>query len=114
MPVYDPGGNTYGGNFVSYFELVEIAHGAGFRGNALITACAVAMAESEGNPYAHNTNAATGDNSYGLWQINMIGAIGPERRKRYGLRSNDDLFQVAINARVAYGESKGGRDWTPW
>lgn len=62
---------------------------------------AIAMAESGGNRMAHNQKPP--DNSYGLWQINMIGQLGPRRRAKYGLKSNDDLFAGSTNARVAYG-----------
>lgn len=77
-------------------------------------AAAIAMAESGGNPRAHNTNAGTGDNSYGLWQINMLGDLGPERREKYGLTSNDQLFDAETNARVMKGESGSGTNWIPW
>ena len=52
----------------------------GFKGKSLDTAYAVAMAESAGNPHAFNDNWHTGDLSYGLMQINMIGKMGPNRR----------------------------------
>lgn len=55
--------------------------------------------EKGANPKAHNP--VPPDNSYGLWQINMIGNLGVERRKKYGLKSNEDLFDPATNARVA-------------
>ena len=32
---------------------------------------AIALRESAGDPNAFNGDAATGDRSYGLWQINM-------------------------------------------
>ena len=92
----------------------QILRQAGFRGEALRTARAVMLAESRGRVRAHNPNRATGDNSYGLFQINMIDALGPERRRRYGLASNADLFDPVKNARVAFQMSKGGRDWSPW
>lgn len=95
-------------------SLMSILKQAGFRGEGLRMAYAIAMAESSGNAYSHNTNARTGDNSYGLFQINMIGGMGPERRKRYGLKSNDDLFDPLTNARVAYAMSNGGKNWHPW
>lgn len=63
------------------------------------TMAAIAMAESGGNPSAHNPIPP--DNSYGLWQINMLGSLGPARRKEFGLASNSDLFNPAVNARVA-------------
>ena len=37
---------------------------------------AIAMAESSGDSAALNNNPNTGDLSYGLWQINMIGDMG--------------------------------------
>lgn len=60
---------------------------------------AIAMAESGGNPRAHNPIPP--DNSYGLWQINMLGAMGPARRKEYGITSNSQLFDPVINAKAA-------------
>lgn len=94
--------------------LMEILKKAGFRGQGLQMAYAIAMAESSGNAHAHNGNADTGDNSYGLFQINMLGGMGPERRRRYGLSSNNDLYDALTNAKVAYAMSNGGRNWGPW
>ena len=87
---------------------------AGFHGHGLDTAVAVAMAESGGHPMAHNTNVGTGDNSYGLFQINMLGSLGPARLAEYHLSSNDQLFDPLTNAKVAYRMSQGGTNWTPW
>jgi len=95
-------------------KLLDLLYQAGFRGQGLDMAYAIAMAESAGNARAHNGNAGTGDNSYGLFQINMLGSMGPERRQQYGLSSNDDLFDPLTNARVAYKMSNGGRSWSPW
>jgi cell wall-associated NlpC family hydrolase len=77
-------------------------------------AYAIAMAESGGNAQAFNGNTSTGDQSYGLFGINMSGGMGPERRQTYGLSSNDDLYNAVKNAEVAYKMSKGGSDWSPW
>ncbi|MEW2498366.1 transglycosylase SLT domain-containing protein [Streptomyces nodosus] len=95
-------------------SLMDILKKAGFKGEGLKMAYAIAMAESSGNARAHNGNAGTGDNSYGLFQINMLGGMGPERRKRYGLKSNDDLFDPLTNAKIAYAMSNGGKSWGPW
>lgn len=95
-------------------SLVQTLQQAGFSGDALRTAWAVMMAESGGNPRAHNPNAATGDNSYGLFQINMLGSLGPARLRQFGLSSNEELFNPMTNARVAFRMSGGGRDWSPW
>jgi len=93
---------------------MSILQQAGFKGEGLKMAYAIAMAESGGNARAHNGNAGTGDNSYGLFQINMLGGMGPERRARYGLSSNDALYDALTNAKVAYKMSNGGKNWGPW
>lgn len=87
---------------------------AGFPESELPRMTAVALAESGGKPRAHNPNAQTGDNSYGLWQINMLGGMGPERRKQFGLSSNEDLFDPVTNARAAKGifDSQGPNAWS--
>lgn len=95
-------------------KLDQILREAGFRGDALRKARAIVLAESGGRATAHNPNASTGDNSYGLFQINMLGAMGPERRRQFGLRSNEELFDPVKNARIAFQMSRGGKDWSPW
>lgn len=95
-------------------QLATAARQAGFTGDQVAVAVAVALAESGGNPAAHNTNAGTGDNSYGLWQINMLGALGPAWLKTLGLASNDALFDPVANAQAAYAISSGGTSWSPW
>jgi hypothetical protein len=92
--------------------LRELLAAAGFTGGGLDTAVAVAMAESGGNATAHNPVGL--DNSYGLFQVNMLGGMGPDRRARYGLASNEALYDPATNARVAYLMSNGGTNWGAW
>jgi len=94
--------------------LKHVIFEAGFRGKALETAYAVAMAESSGDPTAHNDDASTGDDSYGLFQINMLGDMGPERRKLYNLKANKELFDPLVNAQAAFDLSNEGKDWSPW
>lgn len=93
-------------------EIAVYASGAGFSGSALPIAVAIAMAESSGNPQAHNPRPP--DDSYGLWQINMYGSLGPARRAQFGLSSNSDLFDPATNAAAAFAISGGGASFTPW
>jgi hypothetical protein len=95
-------------------ELKSILHEVGFRGSNLKEAWAVAMKESTGRPRSHNDNPNTGDNSYGLFQINMIGSLGPARLEQYGLKSNKDLFDPMINAKIAFQMSNGGKNWSAW
>ncbi|KOV85251.1 transglycosylase SLT domain-containing protein [Nocardia sp. NRRL S-836] len=93
-------------------QIAQHARAAGFDGQGLTIAVAVALAESNGDPRAHNGKPP--DDSYGLWQINMLGAMGPERRRQYGLDSNQELFDPRVNAEVANSLSRDGRSWTPW
>ena len=86
----------------------------GFEGKALKTAWAVAMKGSTGRPKAYNGNRATGDHSYGIFQINMIGYLGADRRELFGISSNNKLFDPLTNAEAAYYMSAHGTDWTSW
>ncbi len=95
-------------------SLRELLAEAGFHGHGLDVAVAVAQAESGGHTMSHNTNAGTGDNSYGLFQINMLGSLGPARMRQYHLKSYDDLFDPRVNARVAYEMSQHGTNFQPW
>ena len=95
-------------------ELKELLRGVGFRGESLKLAWGIVMRESRGGPTAHNGNSNTGDNSYGLFQINMIGSLGADRRDRYNLSSDEDLLNPVTNARVAFLMSGGGKDFGAW
>ncbi len=100
-------------NTLSVGQVKGYARQAGWSGAHLDIAVAVAKAESGFNARAHNP--VPPDNSYGLWQINMIGELGPSRRRAYGLKSNDALYDPATNARVAYAIYKAaGRSFRPW
>jgi hypothetical protein len=96
-------------------ELVGVLYKAGFRGDRLKTAFAVAKAESSGRPKAYNPPSnKTGDDSYGIFQINMIGKLGPDRRQRYQLERDEDLFDPDRNAQIAFEMSNKGKDWGAW
>lgn len=99
---------------LSDLELAELLHAVGFEGQDLKEAWAIAKKESNGRPLAHNGNRNTGDNSYGMFQINMIGDLGEERREQFGLRSNAELLNPVVNAKIAYHMSKGGKNWIAW
>jgi hypothetical protein len=95
-------------------QLKHLLYKVGFEGDQLKQAWAVVMKESTGRPMAHNQNSRTGDNSYGLFQINMIGSLGPARLSQFGLSNNEELFDPLTNARIAYIMSEGGKDWSAW
>lgn len=94
-------------------QIAAYAYAAGVtKVGQLTTAVAVAFAESGGDERAHNTKPP--DDSYGLWQINMYGALGPERRKKWGLLANSNLYSPAVNAKAMADLSGNGNDWSKW
>jgi hypothetical protein len=95
-------------------ELKELLSLVGFKGKDLVVAWAVAKKESNGRPLAFNGNHKTGDSSYGVFQINMIDNLGPDRRTKFDLESNAELFNPVKNAEIAYYMTKGGEDWSSW
>ena len=95
-------------------ELVTLLTTVGFEGSGLKKAWAIAKRESNGRPLAYDGNKKTGDNSYGLFQINMIGDLGPERLKKFNLKSNKELFDPVTNAEITYYMTDGGSDWSSW
>jgi Lysozyme like domain len=101
---------------LSPIEIYSLARRAGFSRDheEAVIATAIAQAESSGNPRAHNP--VPPDDSFGLWQINMIGTLGPARRQQFGIASNDELFEPLTNARAAHSvfstSERGFRQWS--
>jgi hypothetical protein len=91
-------------------QITKILQKAGFSGNGLKIAQRIVFLESTNRPYALNRSS----NCYGLFQINMTGVMGDDRRTKYGLKRNEDLFNPLTNAKIAYHMSNGGRDWSAW
>jgi hypothetical protein len=95
-------------------ELKELLSLVGFTGNDLVVAWAIAKKESNGRPLAFNGNHKTGDSSYGMFQINMIDSLGPDRRDKFDIDTNSELFNPVKNAEIAYYMSHGGDNWSSW
>jgi hypothetical protein len=95
-------------------ELKELLSAVGFEGKALKQAWAIVKAESNSRPMAYNGNRKTGDSSYGIFQINMLGELGIDRKEKFDLKSNILLFDPVINAEITYYMTKGGIDWSSW
>jgi len=93
-------------------KLTQLARSVGMPDDKIPTMVAIALAESAGKTDAHNP--VPPDNSYGLWQINMIGNLGPARRKEYGLKSNEELKDPRTNAKAALAvlKSQGLSAWS--
>ena len=87
--------------YLSNPDIAYYARKAGFSGDLVPVMVAIANAESGRDRLALNPNAATGDESYGLTQINMLGKMGPERRKLFGIKSNEELYDPETNLKAA-------------
>jgi hypothetical protein len=95
-------------------ELKTLLSACGFENKYLVEAWAIAKKESMGNALAFNGNKNTGDKSYGLFQINMIGDLNNDRKEKYNLEYTSQLLNPSINCQVAYIMSDGGKNWEPW
>jgi cell wall-associated NlpC family hydrolase len=125
-----------GGN-VSPVQLASVARSVGFKGDGLVTAVAVSLAESSGNSNAMNYNT-NGTYDVGLWQINTVhtsggggglaappGGVGTLKMpKDYNAVKSSlpagvqsfigNCFNPKFNAQQAYSISSGGKSFTPW
>ena len=95
-------------------DLANMLELVGFEGKSLKTAWAVVMRESRGNSGSHNKTSSTGDNSYGLFQINMLGTLGADRREKFGIKSNAELFDPVTNAQAAFYMTSRGKNFGSW
>lgn len=88
-------------SYVTKKQLAESLLKAGFSPQELPTMIEIARRESSFNRLALNPNANTGDLSYGVFQINMLGDMGPERRKQFKIKENEQLYDLDTNTRAA-------------
>lgn len=110
LAILNPGaiqsfGGILGGN-LSASQIAQYAANAGFSGDDLATAVAIALAESSGNPTANGDTALTPGGSVGLWQINI--AAHPEFE-------GWNLTDPQTNADAAYAVYQAaGYNFRPW
>jgi hypothetical protein len=88
-------------------QIASYASAAGFAGQDLVTAVAIALAESvpSGNPNSHgDTGLGSGTGSFGLWQIysDAHPEYGPDFTRLYDPQTNADaafaIYQAAGNS----------------
>jgi hypothetical protein len=92
-------------HFASGGRVAQAARKAGLRGSRLLTAVAVAGAESGWNERAHGDRGLGG--SFGLWQIHK-----PAHPQYY--RQAGRIFDPDYNAQAMAAISSGGSNWQPW
>ena len=103
-----------GAKELSPTELADLLSLVGFKGKSLKLAWAITMRESRGHPLSHNDSKYSGDNSYGLFQINMLGSLGADRREKFGIQTNAELFDPVTNAKAAFYMSARGTNFGSW
>lgn len=101
----------------THAQLMQLWIVAGGPANVADTAAAIALAESGGCRYAHagphddrpvkscTYRYTTGENSYGLWQINL---------DAHRVYSPVAMYAPGPNAEAAVAVSNHGTDFTPW
>ena len=95
----------------TYARLRALWIQAGGNPDLASTMAAVALAESNGDPTAHNQNAKTKDDSYGLWQINYYGNLKQDRTQAFG--PADKMSDPLTNAKAAVALAGDGSGIAP-
>lgn len=80
-------------------QIASLLQQQGFPQDKIPTMTAIAMAESGGRAKAFNPTGL--DKSYGLFQVNMYGGLGPARMKEFGLQKEEQLFDPETNVKAA-------------
>lgn len=86
-------------------QVAQVAQSAGFSGDGLVMAIAIARAESSFDTHNTNTAGNSAGVDRGLWQINSY----------YHAEVSDTCaFNALCNAKAAYRISSGGTNWGQW
>lgn len=88
-------------------EAAQVAKAHGLAGSTLVTAVAIAGAESQYKDGAHCLDCVPGvkEDSRGLWQINV------DAHPQF---ASADLYNASVNAAAMMVVSNEGTHWTPW
>lgn len=102
------------GKVLTAQEIYQYALNAGFDVETAKSMTAIALRESAGNTDAYNGKGL--DDSFGLWQINMKGNLGPARLNQFGISDKTSLYDPQTNANAAYEiwKQSGGNLDTAW
>jgi hypothetical protein len=97
--------------------VLDALYKAGFRGDTLIKMAGIAKRESSYNRFAHNPKPP--DDSYGLFQVNLLGNLREPRMDQIGQitggsKDPSNLYDPYVNAAMAWQLSSGGTNLQPW
>jgi murein DD-endopeptidase MepM/ murein hydrolase activator NlpD len=108
-----------GGGTVAHTDLMQLLYRKGFKGKALDTAYAVALAESGGRSKALgdvDLQDSKWGPSIGLFQIRSL-----KNWKNFDGKGSSDYYRnpsrltdPEFNVDAAFNKSKGGTNWSPW
>lgn len=93
------------------YDVARLLYKKGFRGKDITNMLAISYRESRWTPGALADDSD--DLSYGLFQINMMGNMGPARRGYFKISNNEELYDPETNvkaARILF----GGGNYSPW
>ena len=93
-------------------EIAQIMLRRKFPKEAIAKMLAISYRESRWQPGVRKNDDV--EDSFGLFQINMKGNLGPVRRGHYGLSSNEELLDPLMNikaARILFGDGQGIKHW---
>jgi len=93
------------------YDVARLLYKRGFRGKDITNMLAISWRESRWIPGAMADD--DDDLSYGLFQINMLGKMGPARRGYFKISKNEELYDPETNVRAAR-ILFGGGNYAPW
>lgn len=95
---------------LSFDQVFALARSAGCSVDQAIIATAIAAAESGLNPHNLGDQTLAVHGSRGLWQV----FSGAWSLKSLSIKSYDELYDPAVNARCMWLISNHGKTWQPW
>lgn len=101
---------------ITVTDAVKALYAAGFRGEDLVNMGGIGSRESHYNTKAHNP--VPPDDSYGIWQINMLDALKDQRdpwlASISGSADHNNLYDPNVNAQMAYKLYQSAGGLSPW
>ena len=92
-------------------DVAKMLYDEGFRGKELVKMLAIGYRESRFVPTAYNPNRSTGDDSYGLFQLNVLGEKLWSWYKSQGLTDPKQLFDARTNVSMAKKLFDANKQW---